>query len=197
MRIYLDLDEVLCDFKGAALTVFGVTKNLFNSEHTPGDWDIVSTLNRLITPPNIEYPEFESIINKQGPDFWATLDPLPHFDQLIKIVSAITSEWYIVSDPCNFKYAAYQKLLWLQRRLGKNFDRLILTKHKHLLANKDSILIDDKDKNIDEFGQHGGIGIIFPTLHNHLHKHSNDPIGWLLDYNLAFRSCIKYGSAIN
>lgn len=59
---------------------------------------------------------------------------------------------------------------WVDRELGKNQKRIFeIDKAKY--ANESSILIDDKQDNIDEWESEGGIGI--------LHKNTNDTINKL------------------
>ncbi|MGB9592072.1 MAG: hypothetical protein ACPL1K_06110, partial [Candidatus Kryptoniota bacterium] len=56
---------------------------------------------------------------------------------------------------------------------------VIFTKKKYLLANPESILIDDCMDNCDGFIAHGGVAIPFPAEWNKNWKYSNDPMAYV------------------
>ncbi|MEC9490075.1 MAG: hypothetical protein UMU04_03940 [Halanaerobiales bacterium] len=55
------------------------------------------------------------------------------------------------------------KLKWLKDRFGKE---IYFTYHKHYIADRYSLLIDDHDRNIDNFEDWGGKGVLFPQIWN-------------------------------
>lgn len=167
MRILLDLDEVLCDFVGAACRVHGLPAGFdprSNGEYSlEQQWGITSE-------------QFWGPINAKGVEFWEGLEPKPWNDSLLKLVQDFTDDWAIVSNPMNSPYAAQGKLMWLQKHLGTQADRYCLTPHKYLLANPNSILIDDCEANIQAFNTAGGRAILFPSQGNSLYSICKDPI---------------------
>ncbi len=104
-------------------------------------------------------------IDEQGEDFWVNLDEYPWFWDLYSTLKSIGEVIFLTtpsSNPCSLS----GKLKWLQKRFGSNFKDYILTPHKHLLAGKNSFLIDDYPVNIEKFTAHGGKGILFPQYWN-------------------------------
>jgi len=168
----LDLDDVLADFMGAALRCHGWTWEEFEEVRKPGTWDMTG-------PMRLSHEAFWEPIRTEGEDFWANLDPLPWFDAVIKLVESVCKEWYIVSSPPNYLGARSGKEKWLRKAFGNDFDRYLLTPHKHLLANPQTVLIDDKEDNLFRFITSGGGGIIFPTRGNYRWPFADDPVQFL------------------
>jgi hypothetical protein len=73
-------------------------------------------------------------------------------------------------------------LKWLQERFGQDFKNYILIPHKHVLARKGVVLIDDTPKKVTEFraaGRNGDVpkAIIFPRKWNTPNKQDcPDPV---------------------
>jgi 5'(3')-deoxyribonucleotidase len=66
------------------------------------------------------------------------------------------------------------KAMWVNRHLSLYNKRLIVTQvPKHEFAGPDTLLIDDKDQNIEEFRAAGGQGILVPRPWNKLHAWSD------------------------
>lgn len=81
-------------------------------------------------------------------EFWVGLRELPWFRELYAGLLDL-GEVYFLTAPSSAN-AAKGKILWLQDRFGKNFDRYIITCHKHLLSGT-GVLIDDRDKHVKAF----------------------------------------------
>jgi 5'(3')-deoxyribonucleotidase len=175
---YIDMDEVLVDFVGGALKLFGWTKERFIQAHPQGLWDMTPTLE-------VTHRVFWDTIDKQGKGFWLRLEETPWIDHLLQWVEQNIGEWYIVTTP-SFHYSSYSgKRLWLQKKFGRSFDRCILTKYKFLLAKPGTLLIDDRESSIQKFvytptlRETGGDGIVFPSLTNSLWANKDCPIDYL------------------
>lgn len=195
--ILIDMDGVLVDFVSGACSVHGVTRTQLEEYWPVCTWSItkpMGDLRRVILRESVnllgqEFPDFTDSdlwapINNMGPEFWIGLQPLPWIDQLIKAVEETGMEWHIISDPspaCSL--AAYDgKCRWLKNYFGNDFDRFALTPHKHLFASRKNMLIDDKKENVDKFTEAGGMGILFPARCNHLHKHADNPVPVMGNY---------------
>lgn len=111
--------------------------------------------------------EFWNTIDSYGEEWWSNLEPEPWHKELINLVSSYDPNFIILTSPSCSHYAASGKMLWLQKYFNdKYFNRFIITpaKNKYLLAN-DSILIDDNEKNCEEFSMRGK-PILFPRAWN-------------------------------
>ena len=146
-RIYCDMDGVLCDFKSAAEKTTGmpITK-----------WSYASKTEKL--QPIKDTPKFWHTMPWQagGRSLWSFISKnKPH------ILSAYVEESF---DP----NCIPGKTKWLKTNVGVSTDRINLVKRvqKQNFANKNSILIDDYNKNVTDFKRRGGIGIYHTSTSN-------------------------------
>ncbi len=194
MRILLDMDEVLCDFVGGVCTKWGdgVDKDELLKYWEPGVWDIAPPLTKYLgrcpTTNPITETEFWNKINGDT-HFWAKLKPLPWLQDLLITIQLVTGDWYVVTSPSRCLTSHVGKHLWITEHLPTVFSdqRLIITKHKHLFANYNTMLIDDRDSNVEEFRLAGGMGLVFPRHHNSNHAYKDDPVSYISKYIGASR----------
>lgn len=174
MRILLDMDEVLADFVGGVFRHWSVPAEKVMKHWKPGVFDVVEPLGKAIGVDPLSEAEFWRHTDKEG--FWAGLPVLPWAHDLIDLVKDVTDDWYVVTSPSRGLTCVPEKQKWLNEFFwgwamkGDWFDRMIPTSHKHLLVSKTvpTLLIDDRDHNIDMFRAAGGEGILFPRHHNRL-----------------------------
>jgi len=160
MRIFLDMDGVMVDFVGSVLRLVR-RPDLLADWRPRGCYDLTRVLG---VPHEYLWENAYSNVN-----FWRNMQPYPWLEQLLD-----TCRRYgpiaIASDPSLSPEAAAGKIEWMTRHVPASTDRLLLTSHKYLLANANSVLIDDSDKNIVEFRRAGGQGILFPQPWNSLYR---------------------------
>lgn len=178
MRILLDMDELLSDFVGGACREWGKTAAEVEQHWEPGRWDIVPPLAAALGEPLTDLAFWDRLHNRA--EFWAGLDPLPWVDELVDAAARWTDDWWVVTSPSHCPSSYYGKAQWLKRQFGRRFDRFHLTPHKHLFARADTLLIDDRDDNVDRFIAAGGKGLVFPRHHNSQHRHKGDPLKYVL-----------------
>lgn len=140
--IYCDMDGVLADFKkGAERATKMSIKQWMNIPSSKEKWR-----------PIIEMPNFWSSLPWMpgGQKLWSYISKFnPH------ILSAYVEEEF---DP----NCIPGKREWLRRNTGLSSPQrvnLVKRKEKKLFSKKNAILIDDYQKNVDEFTRSGGIGI--------------------------------------
>jgi len=173
-RILLDLDGVCVDFFNSALSLHG-RQDL--SENWPeGLWDMEEALGLTIQ-------EFLDPIHNMGADFWANLRTYSHSEELWKTCNEF-AHTYICTAQTKCGTSAHGKVKFVQKwfsELGcpERADDIIITKRKQLLAMPGVVLVDDRDRNCEDFTSHGGHGILFPAHTNSLHKHKDDPVGYV------------------
>lgn len=117
-RVYVDMDNVLVDFKSGLARVSEEVKRLYE-----GRYDEI-------------------------PDIFSMMDPIPGaIEAMNKMYRDGRFELYILSTaPWRNPSAWSDKLLWVQKYLGEIFyKRIIITHCKNLL--KGDYLIDDRGKN--------------------------------------------------
>lgn len=172
--LFVDMDELFVDFRGGACRVHG--------------WDIAEVDRKTIElgvwdmcqPTGITFSQFWQPITQAGSKFWAELEPLPWFEELLAFLKDY--DWYIVSSPSLCPSCQYGKALWGQKYFGSKFvtERMFVNSSKHLFAHvKNAILIDDRQENCFKFIEHGGHSILFPSVGNVLHPQRHNPLEYV------------------
>lgn len=139
-KIYVDLDGVLVDFnKGySELTGIDLEKN-----------------------PDIPPYKFWPPIHKAGEEWWENLEWMPEGRKLWNYVEKYRPQ--ILSAPSRSKSSITGKEKWMDKNLPHI--NLILRKasKKRDFAETFAILIDDRESNVSEWIESGGIGILFKS----------------------------------
>lgn len=174
MTIYLDMDDVLCDWTGAALDLYG-KRSLLDS-WPAGETAVYRALG-------IREADFLDTINLQGAKFWAELKPTPWMEELLQLVAThAQGNWGIATNPGFdvFRWAMHGKVEWLNEHL---MDRLcppqsiFFGSKKYQLARSEcSLLIDDMQSNCHLFEQAGGNAVLLPREWNCSYGEHKDPM---------------------
>lgn len=162
--VFLDVDGVVADFR----------KGIHNVFNKPYDY---STL----TPKWLFWDDWPDVTFKMVNDactveFWRNLEWM--FDGH-KILRSLFPRFeleqvYLLTAPMPNVESATGRWLWIKEQLPLYYKRTIITQApKHLLARPDTLLIDDKDENIDEFRAAGGKAIKVPRPWNCLYPWSD------------------------
>lgn len=155
IRIFLDMDGVLVDFISGLKALW--PRRL--PEWPPNDWDVHKVLGLTET-------EMWDKVLEKGESFWSELSPYSWSKPLVDLVSDVSDEWYISTTPQNNGACVSGKLQWLKATFGDCFEDYFLGKHKFVLADSRSVLIDDNDYNVEYFREVGGHAILFPQPWN-------------------------------
>ena len=151
-NIFCDLDGVLVDFNKG---YFELTGHRLDGVH------------RTDT-------HFWDPINEAGYDFWINLKWMPDGKDLWSYIEKYNPE--LLSAPSRKPDSRIAKYDWVERELPGVHLILRRAKNKKEFASPTSILIDDRDDNISDWINAGGIGI--------LHKSTKDTISQLKDLSL-------------
>lgn len=176
LRLLVDMDDVLVDFTNAACKVHGFTRAELEARRKPGNWGMAAALG-------MSENEFWKPINELGESFWENLEPTQYMKSLAWLVYQYDTDWIIVSapppKPGNVGAAYNGKIKWLEKHLGSS-SKLEFVGRKHLLAGlPGTVLIDDKEENIEAVQNHGGVGIIYPHESNSLFIYAGDPLQYV------------------
>ncbi len=191
-RIFLDMDGPLVDFVSGALKIHGWTQEKLYRAMEPGEYD-------LARPMGLTEDEFWTPIHAAGERFWLELEPLPWAKKVIELVERLAfigsasgnDNWWIVTAPTQDASSYSGKMKWLQWFRGIDCNsRVIFTADKHLLAQRRTLLIDDRQETVDKFLKAGGDAVIFPTRHNKLYYYADDPVTYLSEL-LEDAKCIS------
>lgn len=151
-KIYCDMDGVLVDFIKGYFELTG--KDISGEFHTDKTfWDP---------------------INKGGVDFWIDLEWTPDGKQLWDYIKKYNPE--LLSSPSKANDSRVGKRLWVKRELPGSHLILRSAGKKQEFATPNTILIDDRPSNIEQWKDAGGITI--------LHTSAKDTIKQLKQLNL-------------
>jgi 5'(3')-deoxyribonucleotidase len=178
--ILLDMDGVLADFHQGVCDLYNV--NLAQCT-IPAPWEyaieknISSLLDRTISASEM-WNEINRCTEERA--FWLNLRPYPWLAPLFKELQGLSyvgRTWeadnaqipvdiVISSSPGFHPLAHSQKVEWLYRHTPIKKGNVMLGKHKHLMANGSTFLIDDCDENISAFHRNGGACFLWPQKWN-------------------------------
>lgn len=160
MKIYIDMDGVLTSFVSGYLKWNDVDPRPVLKNWPKNEYQIENVI------PNVAIKYQIEDLPKQ---FWSSLDETAEMNMLLLYCLKCfhRNNIYILSTPTSHKDCISGKLEWLDKHLKfMPRDRIIFEKEKWKYANPTSILIDDSDKNVNEFRQHGGYAILIPRQWN-------------------------------
>ncbi len=173
MRFLVDMDGVVVDFINPFFRKLGVKM----PEHWPdGEY----------SPEKLFDLTEEQVWNGIGELWWRQLPKTEEADEIIFHLHTYTDQVYFVTRPQRWA-GATAKIKWISDFYPGMANRFILTPHRELLANDDTILIDDQSNNIDLFNAHGGRGILMPRYWNRNKKHMNNAGAWTIQ---AVDNCV-------
>lgn len=183
MRILLDIDCVLADFVKGACRAHGLTVADVMPHWPVGRYDMPLAVGAALGRDDWGDRDFWGPLDGSR-SFWADLDPLPWAAELVAEVSGMTEDWWLVTSQSWCDECVPGKLAWCRKFLGTGaaeFDRMIPTRHKYLLAQPRVVLVDDYDRNCERFEVDpkgrptGGRSIVFPAHHNSRHAFKTNP----------------------
>lgn len=191
MLVCFDMDEVLTDFIGAAAKLHEITREELEEVRVPGEWSIEKPIGIIKNDPQFDTNDFWNPIHEAGEDFWYYLNKLPWFSDVKKLMELCTKngDFRIVTSPSKHPCSYSGKVRWLKNQFGFGFDKFHITPHKEDLADPHTILIDDRQDNINRFREAGGQGILFPGPGNSLYEYANNPVPYVRQ-QLKELSCI-------
>jgi hypothetical protein len=115
-------------------------------------------------------------IPKQYPSFWSSLPKTEYCNDLMEFINVIASvkNVYILSSYVeNYENCTTEKRRWVRNNLMIPQENVHIVKRseKKLFAYNSiddcpNVLIDDYKKNIDEWTEHGGLGILHSDINN-------------------------------
>lgn len=187
------MDGVLCDFEDAACHAHRTTAAQMNSQRMLGEPMIVKPLSRLLRRNEMmTLDEFWEPIGPLGAGFWSgMIKPTPWIDDMRQIIAEHEGS-YILTQPSgpDIVGCVKGKMEWCREQFPTMamYLRVLATPYKYLLANPNSLLIDDNEDNVRLFELNGGKAILFPTLGNRLYNLRHDPVSYVREQLAKLRS---------
>lgn len=162
--ILFDMDGVLADFFGSAFELISKATgfdpsliHLYREHHGS---------HRMEDYFGISRGEFWRIIDEDR-GFWLNLEPLRHgVEAFRKLNSDPRFQVFVCTAPSSNPNCLTGKAKWLKKRLRIGVDQVVFTTEKWLLANPQTLLIDDYERNIEPFEKAGGFALQLPASWN-------------------------------
>ena len=153
MKVFLDMDGVLCDFNLAALAAHGIPYEIWL------EWD----------------HHFKWFKDKEkefwapmGEKFWEEIPWTTEGKEIFEAVEAIAGidNIGILTTPCDTPGSMEGKKNWVRRELPQLVKRFWPGSTKEFMASPNHVLIDDSDGNVEKFAKAGGKAILVPRMWN-------------------------------
>ncbi len=159
--VFLDIDGVLADFRKGIHLAFDKVYDY-----------------PLLTPKWKFWDDWPDVNSKMvnticTSDFWTNLEWMyDGHDILREVIKYFNPEQiYLLTTPMPNIESATGKWMWVKDNIPEYYKRTIITQApKGLFAKPGTLLIDDKDENVEEFIAGGGDAILVPRPWNKLHK---------------------------
>lgn len=161
--IYLDIDGVLNLMPLEALSfVVGKTIKIYP---LPGNYDLVGACNVLLK----KYITAEEFWSKLDRKFWRQLSVSDECSWLIEMCAQMVGKTnvFLFTVPIKDPDCMAGKMEWIYDKMPQWLHhQFLIGPHKWLCAKPDALLIDDYDKNIEQFAANGGQTILVPRPWN-------------------------------
>lgn len=157
MEILLDMDGCIADFITGSFAANGL-----QMQHD----DVVcwNFCERIENP--IAIADYMAACDRV-PDFWLNLKPYPWAQCLYETCRKHGNVTFATSPSLNAD-CARQKIEWLRRYgfMDCSENRFMIGPDKWRMAKRGVVLVDDYDRNVCDFADHGGYAIQFPQRWN-------------------------------
>jgi 5'(3')-deoxyribonucleotidase len=173
------MDGVLDDFVGAACRAHNRT--CYDKPEHYGIFDMEKCWG--ITPKQFWEP---TEINAYK--FWRNLEKTPEADRIVELVTEKfgVENVAILTAAAMHPMCAAAKRDWIREYYPQFEKRMIFAQAKGFVGGPKKVLIDDRDRNIEDWEKAGGVGILVPRLWNVGYDYADIPFDVISD-EIEFR----------
>lgn len=139
-KVYVDMDGVICDFTGAVRKLGPIPEQGLAEDATQE-----------------QKQAMYDAIEEAGESFWAGMKWTENGKKLWKMLKSYKP--VLLSSPGKFLYAPAAKKKWIDKHIPGV--TLFLEEDKWIFVESNAILIDDKESNIRDWNEAGGLGILY------------------------------------
>ena len=154
------MDGVLVDFSKRCLELHNRTIDWTHPDNF-GEFDMAKILG-------ISQNEFWKPINTT--EFWESLDWMHDGKEILQMCESYTSDICLLTSPSAKPEACQGKATWIHKNMPKYKRKFLIGACKEFCAHRNSILIDDRNTNVDNFRLYNnGQALLLPRPWNRAH----------------------------
>ncbi len=151
--ILLDMDGVIADFNAAAIALHNPTSHQTFIGWNPWEqWGL--TASDFWTP--------------MGYDFWFNVPKTINANRIVQMCEIAVGQKNVcfLSSPCDTHGCLDGKRAWIKKHFPKYSRQFLIGPAKHFCAHNNSLLVDDSDRNCEDFAKAGGCVCLYPQPWN-------------------------------
>lgn len=167
ITVLLDVDGVLCNFVEKLCDFYGI-----DCEDAMQNWEPLEEYELHKTEhfkaKNITEEKIKNDLLSMPFGWWRSMNTYPHFSDILILVDDYFKNWLFATSPIMTGECLSGRLGWLNWIYGGDLDetKVMIGHSKFLMANKNTLLIDDSEKNVKKFISMGGQAILYPRPWN-------------------------------
>ena len=168
--VFLDVDGVMVDFIGGLHRAMDAPYSYDPYPYKKGLWNMLDAIRPFDFTPIV--PSFEECDACCTQEFWANLKWMHDGCDILRLTTNIFNpdDIFLLTTPMPNVGSASGKVEWIRKNLPAYKDKIfITTASKSTVASPDTLLIDDRDKNVEDFRAAGGHAILIARPWNKLH----------------------------
>ena len=181
LKFYVDMDGVLADFDGE-IKNSEIGKKVEELTSEVRSWMVKNYPNRKwrvihdISDLKERHEDFSKLYDQisemikneaRKSGFFRNLKVIPGAFDIISSATEVSGKLPTILTACiGSPYCESEKIAWLKEHFPGMYEGVIFEQEKEKYANENSVLIDDREKNVEDFSKAGGIVI---------HAYDNDP----------------------
>jgi 5'(3')-deoxyribonucleotidase len=171
MIVLMDMDGVLVDFVGGICRAHG-REWPYHDRKNLGEYDTAKVIG--MAPEKFWRP-----CNRQ--EFWEQLEWTEDGTEILDAAEKLLGpeNVYLLTSPTISAGAYAGKFAWVEQNLPHYKRRLLMGACKHLCALEGTVLVDDSDKNVEDFRRAGGEAILVPRPWNANYECSTFAAQWV------------------
>lgn len=188
LLVELDMDGVVADFIAGACAVHGresspyIAGQSYFDEETNTEADI---------EPLFGFESKSAFWKPMEEEWWANLPKTPECDDIVATILRYfePKDVAVLSAPSRNLGSMPGKIRWLTKNIPFLDRQFIFAPSKKFCAGPGRILIDDRDKNTQEFIKAGGQAFLFPRPWNSRHEDEGVAVQLLDEYLCHLKKC--------
>ena len=174
MRILLDLDGVLVDFVGGACRIHG--------RPDPFAEPLIPEVVGNFSMDKIWGMGLDTFWKPMKmPSFWKGLEFMPDAKEILELCEQAVGmdNVCLLTSPSRGSGPVVGKINWIEKNMPEYSRRYLIGPAKQFCAGPDSVLVDDSNRNIEDFVEAGGNVILVPRAWNSNYRERRCAAAWV------------------